>query len=252
MTRSPGIDISVSRDDIDMRGGVPAAVATRLRDAIICGEIPAGSLLRQEEISQLFKVGRPPVREALTLLEAEGLVVSRPRRGFAVAPLDPNDVEEIFELRMLLEERAAYFAAQRRNVDDVDAMGRIVHQMEHSKISNSQQAIAFSLANREFHDLIHRTSGRPVTASMLLGLRNKVERYVRLGGLISGDHEQVNRDHRMIFEAFRDGDAERMAALCREHIRSAGKRLVRVLNVNKGKPEQESVDTVVDTDKALV
>ena len=155
MTRSPNIEITVTKADIDMRGGVPASVAARLREAIISGEIPAGTLLRQEEISQLFRVGRPPVREALTLLDAEGLVISRPRRGFAVAPLDPNDVEEIFDIRMLLEERAAHFAAQRRTLEDVNVMEKLIHKMEQSKISSSDEAIAFSLVNREFHDLIH-------------------------------------------------------------------------------------------------
>jgi DNA-binding GntR family transcriptional regulator len=240
MTRSPNIAITVSEADIDMRGGVPASVAARLREAIISGEIPAGTLLRQEEISKLFRVGRPPVREALTLLDAEGLVVSWPRRGFAVAPLDPADVEEIFDIRMLLEERAAYFAAQRRTPEDVAAMEKLLHAMEQSRISNSDEAVAFSLINREFHDLIHKVSGRPVTASVMLGLRNKVERYIRLGGLIAGNLEQVNRDHRMIFEAFRNSEPERMAVLCREHIRSTGKRLMAVLDASQEATESKS------------
>jgi DNA-binding GntR family transcriptional regulator len=209
-------------------------------------------LLRQEEISQLFRVGRPPVREALTLLDAEGLVVSRPRRGFAVAPLDPNEVEEIFDIRMLLEERAAHFAAQRRTFEDVNAMEKLIHAMEQSRISNSDEAIAFSLINREFHDLIHKVSGRPVTATIMLGLRNKVERYIRLGGLIAGNLEQVNRDHRMIFEAFRDADAERMAVLCREHIRSTGKRLVAALNANQQESESKPLHGATCVDEALV
>lgn len=251
MTRSPGIEIAVAPNEMDMRGGIPAAIARRLRDAIISGELPAGSLLRQEEIGQLFQVGRPPVREALTLLEAEGLVISRPRRGFAVAPVDPSDVEEIFDIRMLLEERAAYFAAQRRRLEDVTEMERLIVTMERARISNAKDAVAFSLVNRDFHQLIHRTSGRPQTASMLLGLRNRLERYIRLGGLISGDPEQVNRDHRMIYEAFRDGDADRMSVLCREHIRSAGKRLVAVLKANQ---EETAGKATVDTapEKALV
>jgi DNA-binding GntR family transcriptional regulator len=252
MTRSPNIEITVTKADIDMRGGVPASVAARLREAIISGEIPAGTLLRQEEISQLFRVGRPPVREALTLLDAEGLVISRPRRGFAVAPLDPNDVEEIFDIRMLLEERAAHFAAQRRTLEDVNVMEKLIHTMEQSKISSSDEAIAFSLVNREFHDLIHRVSGRPVTASVMLGLRNKVERYIRLGGLIAGNLEQVNRDHRMIFEAFRDADAERMAVLCREHIRSTGKRLVAALNASQERTENNPAAGAARVDEALV
>jgi len=243
MTRSPSIEIAVSPHDLDTRGGIPAAIATRLRDAIISGELPAGSLLRQEEIGQLFQAGRPPVREALTLLEAEGLVVSRPRRGFAVAPLDPADVDEIFDIRMLLEERAAYFAAQRRSAEDITEMERLILAMEGTTISNSQDAAVFSLINRDFHQLIHRTSGRPQTSSLLLGLRNKLERYIRLGGLISGNPEQVNRDHRMIFEAFRDGDSDRMSVLCREHIRSAGKRLIAVIKANH---EEQAAKSSID------
>jgi DNA-binding GntR family transcriptional regulator len=137
-------------------------------------------------------------------------------------------------------------------LEDVNVMEKLIHTMEQSKISSSDEAIAFSLVNREFHDLIHRVSGRPVTASVMLGLRNKVERYIRLGGLIAGNLEQVNRDHRMIFEAFRDADAERMAVLCREHIRSTGKRLVAALNASQERTENNPAAGAARVDEALV
>ncbi|QND72841.1 GntR family transcriptional regulator [Tardiphaga robiniae] len=239
MTRSPNLHISVDSADVSNGLSVPAAVAARLREAIFSGELAGGALLRQEEISQLFSVGRPPVREALTLLEAEGLVLSRPRRGFVVANLNLSEIEEIFEIRGMLEERAAYLAAQRRTLDDVTAMENLVRKMERTKIRNLDDAIAFSLLNRDFHDLIHGVSGRKIMAHVMLGLRNKVERFVRLGCMISGNLDAVNLDHSLILDAFRAGDAERMSALCKEHVRTTGERLIHALGQNAQMPNGE-------------
>lgn len=208
---------------------LPDYVASRLRDAILSGDIPAEALLRQEDVGQRFGVSRPPVREALKRLEAEGLVVSRPRRGYVVAPLDPTDVEEIFEIRMLLEERAAYIAAQRRTEADIQAAEAVLVAMEDLPAGTAEGAVAFVQHNRRFHDCIHRASGRRQLAEVMVTLRNKVERYIRVGSMIANSRAQVNREHRAIFEAFRDGDAERLALLSRLHVHDAGARLVRGL-----------------------
>lgn len=208
---------------------LPDYVASRLREAILSGAVPAEALLRQEDVGQRFGVSRPPVREALKRLEAEGLVVSRPRRGYVVAPLDPGDVEEIFEIRMLLEERAAQIAARRRTDADVAAAEAVLIAMEALPAGTVEGAVAFVEHNRRFHDCIHRASGRRQMAEIMASLRNKVERYIRVGSMIANSRAQVNQEHRAIFEAFRDGDAERLALLCRLHVHDAGARLARGL-----------------------
>src|SRR5882757_10692774 len=85
------------------RQSLTSAVADRLRDQIIRGEIPEGSQLRQNTIAAQFRVSRIPVREALRQLDAEGLITIVPNRGALVPVLSPTDIEELFTIRALLE-----------------------------------------------------------------------------------------------------------------------------------------------------
>src|SRR6185437_10834525 len=88
----------------------PATTATwileNVRTAILQGALEAHTLIRQDQLAATYGVSRMPIREAIRLLEAEGLVISRPNRGSVVAPLDPEDAAEIFEVRAALESLA--------------------------------------------------------------------------------------------------------------------------------------------------
>src|SRR5207245_8875407 len=85
------------------RQSLPSAVADKLRDQIIRGEIPEGAQLRQDAIAMQYQVSRIPVREALRQLDAEGLITIVPNRGAIVPALSPTDIEELFTIRALLE-----------------------------------------------------------------------------------------------------------------------------------------------------
>jgi DNA-binding GntR family transcriptional regulator len=85
------------------RQSLPAAVADKLRNQIISGEIVEGTQLRQDAIAIQYQVSRVPVREALRQLEAEGLITIAPNRGAVVPALSPGDIEELFSIRSLLE-----------------------------------------------------------------------------------------------------------------------------------------------------
>src|ERR1700726_1444937 len=85
------------------RQSLPSAVADKLREQIIRGEIPEGAQLRQDAIATQYQVSRIPVREALRQLDAEGLITIVPNRGAVVPELSPDDIEELFSIRALLE-----------------------------------------------------------------------------------------------------------------------------------------------------
>src|SRR5262249_25779707 len=205
---------------------LPDAVYTRLRDTILAGAIEAGAPLRQEEVAQGLGVSRVPVREALKRLEAEGLVAQRPRRGYVVAALDPEAIEDIFDIRMMLEERAGFLATLRRTRADIDAMERLLRAMDGMSIKNAADVHLFAERNRAFHNRLNETSGRAHLCRVLLVLRNNVERFIRVGALIAGNIEHVQTEHHAIVDAFRRGDAEEVGRLCREHCRHTCERLV--------------------------
>jgi DNA-binding GntR family transcriptional regulator len=201
----------------------------RLRDDILRGAFSANEPIRQEKIAAQLEISRLPVREALARLEAEGLVVQRPRRGYVLAPHDPGEIEEIFDIRMTLERRAGHLAALARTRDDIEEVGRLLDDMDGMTIASPGDASTFAVRNSRFHERLFATSGRRRLCGMLLTLRNNVERYARLGAVMVGHLDHVHKEHRRIFEAFRRGDPERLGEVCAEHVRKAGERLIAAL-----------------------
>lgn len=230
MTRAPYLRLPRPRPGAQAaHESLPAFVAERLREAILSGTIPPGALLRQEDVAGRLGVSRPPVREALKQLEAEGLAQSRPRRGYVVAELDPQDIAEIFEIRALFEERIGQAAARHRTEEDIAALEAELAAIESLPAGTPEGSRAFSLHNRRFHERIRAASGQRVMGELLGVLANRVERYIRLGGQIANSREQVNREHRDILAALREGDGERLGLLLRLHVHDAGARLLRSL-----------------------
>ena len=106
------------------------ATHAKLRAMIFSGELQAGQPMRQEEIARQLGVSRLPVREALNRLATEGLVELKPRRGFFVTSLDADEIEDIFDMRALLESRAGKLATERRTLADADALDAIVRALD--------------------------------------------------------------------------------------------------------------------------
>src|SRR3954470_4712484 len=132
----------------------------QVRDAILRGQLAAGQSLGQEEIAARIGTSRVPLREALQRLEAEGLVMLRPRRGYIVTPLDPEEIKDIFDIRMMLEERAGFLATERATDDDVAELEKLLRAMDGIAISNAKDAVRFAERNRAFHERLYAGSGR--------------------------------------------------------------------------------------------
>ena len=230
MTHAPYLHVLHARPGAQAaHASLPAFVAEQLREAILSGAIPPEALLRQEDIAQRLGVSRPPVREALKQLEAEGLAQQRPRRGYIVAGIDLDDIAEIFEIRALFEERIGQAAARHRAEADIAMLEADVAAMEALPAGTPEGGRDFALHNRRFHDRIRAASGRRVTGELLGVLANRVERYIRLGGQIANSRDQVNREHRDILAALREADGDRLGLLLRLHVHDAGARLLRSL-----------------------
>jgi DNA-binding GntR family transcriptional regulator len=197
-----------------------------LRDAILGAAFESGHPLRQEELAHTLGISRIPLREALKQLEADGLVTQRPRRGYVVASLDPEEIADIFDIRMMLEERAGYLATLKRTEQDIAAVETLLAAMDGAAIRTPADIDGFAARNREFHSRLFAASGRRQLCHLMIVLRNNVERYIRVGMVVAGDMRRAHDDHRSIVEAFRRGDAEEVGRLCREHCRSTCERLL--------------------------
>jgi len=207
------------------------AVYQDLLEQILAGTYKPGEVLRQEELAARYSVSRVPVREAMSRLASDGVLVFRPRRGYAVKLLDAREIEEVFGLRTLIEEHAGRLAAAHRRPENIERVERILDAMD--KLDTRRRAREWLDLNRKFHAELFAASGHAHVCRVAATLRDTVEPYIRIEVMITGNLEQANAEHRRIFNAFRRGDAETTARLCRAHCEHTAERLKRGLGRSK-------------------
>jgi DNA-binding GntR family transcriptional regulator len=198
---------------------LPELVYRELRKAILNGLFSPGQMLRQEEVAQRMGVSRSPLREALPRLEAEGIVVLHPRRGYAVAELNPDEIREVFELRVLLETEIAQRAIARRNEADIAQVYDLANRMRQlADTPDNPQAVAswFDL-NAGFHDALLAPAGCPHHMRALDTARGLIEAYIRAEVRFTGDLQQAQHEHAQLAQAFVNGDVDAFVGQIREH-----------------------------------
>ena len=177
-------------------------VLVSVRQAILSGVLGPGARLRQEELADIFGTSRIPVREALRALEYEGLVTSVPHRGFTVTALDADDVEEVYDLRILLESEAVRLALPLLTDEDLDDLERLFRVMQDADSPDDQLA-----AREQFYLRLYSVTGRPRLVGLIVRLRAEVARVLRWATI---QHSSSIHEH--FFEAVRVGDADRAVA----------------------------------------
>ncbi|HEY2717113.1 MAG TPA: GntR family transcriptional regulator [Solirubrobacterales bacterium] len=198
-----------------------------LRRAIVAGELRPGQRVGQEEIAERLGLSLAPVREALAALEQEGQLTYRPRRGYFVTELRLEDLREIYELRALLEDRAARRAAP---LLDADALERIeLAAREVVEAAAAGDVAAELAANRRFHFALLEAPGQPHALRLIRLLWDSTETYRALYYNSPREREEAVRAHERIVAALRAGDADRLVAELDAHRRRALDRLGEIL-----------------------
>ena len=218
---------------------LPDVAYAQLREAILTGAMAAGTPLRQEDLGSQLGMSRLPVREALRRLDSEGLVVLRPRRGYIVATLDREEIEDVLELHGTLEALAGHAATLRRTDAVVADLERCVTQLERVGSRSPIDVEAFTALNAQFHERLLESSGRPFLNRMLRLVRGNAERYTRAGAGMLLDLHESQREHRGILEAYRAGNAAAVAKLCKAHRDATRERLLARLDAPSRGGERE-------------
>ncbi|PZG37118.1 GntR family transcriptional regulator [Spongiactinospora gelatinilytica] len=190
-------------------------VLARLRRAILTGALPPGSPIRQDALAERFGVSRVPLREALKILEGNGQVIYRPRRGYVVAELSFDDLLEVYRLRELLEAEAARQAVGRMGEDDVR---RLAEAHEDVVAAGKQGDVtAMATANRRFHFTLIDACGMPRLRRFLGILWDATDVYRTLYYSEAANRDRVEREHDGIVRAVRARDADLLVRLLDEH-----------------------------------
>lgn len=188
------------------------ALTNLIRD----GAFEAGSRLQAAQLAALTGFSRTPIREALQRLAAEGIVELRQNRGARLVELSRADVEEIFDLRALLEPHAAGEAARRATPEEVKKLADILEEME-KPIESIEDFRSFSELNARFHDQILKMGGSKLLREVveMVGkapLLNRSRDFRRV------DTTRLAREHQEVLDAIRDGNARRAQAAMLVHL----------------------------------
>lgn len=198
-----------------------------LRRSIVAGDLRPGQRVGQEEIAERLGVSLAPVREALAALEQEGQLTYKPRRGYFVTELRLEDLREIYELRTLLEDRAARRATP---LLDEDALERIeLAAREVVEAAEAGDVAAELAANRRFHFALLEAPGQTHALRLIRLLWDSTETYRALYYNSPTARVEAVRAHERIVAALRDGDGDRLVAELDAHRQRALERLGEIL-----------------------
>jgi DNA-binding GntR family transcriptional regulator len=144
-------------------------VTDELRALILSGDLEPAQRLRADALAKRMGTSRTPVREALLVLEREGLVANLPNRGAMVRTFDADDLLDLYDVRAVLEPHAALRAARRMTDEDIDKMSDLCDQAEESDSSDKRSVERQILLNNEFHGLIVEAADSPRLQEALRG-----------------------------------------------------------------------------------
>ncbi|MGW6566699.1 GntR family transcriptional regulator [Streptomyces sp. NPDC054975] len=200
------------------KGRPPTAqqfVLKELRRAITAGELRPGGQIRQDALAARLDVSRVPLREALKILEGEGLVVHHIHRGYFVAELSLADLEEIYRIRQLLETEAVRLGVRRADDGLVASLEKIQREVEEA--ADDGDVTAMAAANRRFHFALIEASKMPRLVRLITTLWDATDAYRSLYYTETPHRELAVREHRAAISAVRNGDEEALVRGLDEH-----------------------------------
>lgn len=150
-------------------------VFNTLREAILKGDLKPGERLMEIQLASQLGVSRTPIREAIRMLEQEGLAVTMPRKGAEVAKMTLKGMEDVLEIRAALDELAGQLACDRISEEQLSRLEEKKENFEKSLKTGNVKAIAE--ADVCFHDVIYEATGNPKLVNMLNNLREQIYRY---------------------------------------------------------------------------
>lgn len=191
-------------------------VATRLRAQIFDGVLAPGTFLDEPALCESLAISRTPLREALKVLTAEGLLRHEPRRGCFVAEVTHKDLDDIFPVIALLEGRCAFEAA--RNASDAELQALEALHERLARHARARRIKDYYETNYAIHEAIIRLADNRWLAQVIADLR-KILRLARLQTLQApGRLEQSLSEHLAVFAAMKARDSEGAEAAMRTHL----------------------------------
>lgn len=191
-------------------------VFNTLREAILRGDLKPGERLMELQLAEKLGVSRTPIREAIRMLQQEGLAVTVPRRGAVVAKMTEKDMEDVLQIREALEILAVKLASEKMTSEQIDQLNDRLKAFEEALETKKIKLIA--QADVDFHDFIYMAAENPRLVAMLNNLREQIYRY-RVEYL--KDHKNYPRlieEHKQIIIGLQRHDKEYVIEVMKKHV----------------------------------
>ena len=192
-----------------------------IQEWIVTGRFKPGEQIKEENVSQRLEISRPPVREALKMLEAMGLVVRKPRRGVFVPLLTQKDVWEIYTLKAALYELATELAMDVISHGQVQELETLVGEMETIVAEDPVDLLRYQKYHKVFHSRMMEIAGNYRLKTFAANLHNQVTPF-SYQSLQQKEHLLSSvRYHRKIIDAIKEGDRPLACRLMKQHVLDA-------------------------------
>ncbi|WP_062381491.1 GntR family transcriptional regulator [Pseudomonas abietaniphila] len=205
-------------------------VVEHLRSFIIEGTLSAGTKLNERELCETLGISRTPLREALKVLEAEGLIDISPNRGASVARMSELEIREAFELMSGLEAFAGELACERITADELDEIKALHYAMVVCK--NQNDLPGYYQRNRAIHDLINLAARNSALRQTYMALNWRIQALRFRSNLQLPKWDRAVHDHEEMIQALEARDGKRLSAILRQHL--LAKRDALMLMVGQG------------------
>lgn len=193
-------------------------VFNTLREAILKGDLKPGERLMELQLAAQLGVSRTPIREAIRMLEQEGLAVTVPRKGAEVAKMTLKGMEDVLEIREALDILACQLACERITEEQLTLLAEKKKAFEDSLKSGNVKAIAET--DVAFHDVIYDATNNPKLVNMLNNLREQIYRY-RVEYLKKAEnYPKLIEEHNEIFDSLEKHNQADATSSIREHVKN--------------------------------
>lgn len=199
-------------------------ILENIRDAIVSGDLKAGSHISEPELAGRYGISRTPIREAFRQLESEGYLTVIPRRGVIVSEFSPKDIEEFYAIKSIMEGYAARQACERLSEKDLGRLQAINDKL--AELARTGDIKNFFKIHSDFHELFIKAADNDKLHELIAGLVTKFQRLRFTSLSLPGRMAVSVQEHDKIIDAFRRKDADLAEKLVRQNAEYGGRVLI--------------------------
>jgi DNA-binding GntR family transcriptional regulator len=221
-------------------------IVERLRKAIWSGRLAPDERLREELLAEMLGVSRGPIREALSQLEREGLVIKQPNRGAVVARLSPEDLDEVFSLRLAIERLAVQHAVRNAGQTHFEQMQALIDQMADQSRGQLTEQDAAAL-DVQFHEIVYEAARHKRLYDCWSNLKPQIYLFLLSRNVANPDYRALAvQSHQVLLDAIKERDETLAIEQIETHLTSAYERILEAYRTRDDDPSNSSMIDAAD------